>query len=534
MDQPSRSVDDATEPVVPPPSPLTGAGRWPSLFEGFAASAARDPQAAAIDAGPQTVTYSALLQRATATSESLLRIPRRHNGPVGLVVSRDLGAYSNYLAVLRSGAAVLPIRPGTPVERIREIVRAAGVEVVLAAPTEAAPAPEFVAFPLGDDATAWATGASTGESPIPDDTAYLLFTSGSTGTPKGIPIRHQQIVGYVRRCVERYAVAPGCRVSQTFELTFDPSVFDMFVCWFAGATLVVAGKDDLFAPARFVTDRGITHWFSVPSVISMSRTLRTLPPKAMPGLRWSLFAGDQLTLDQASVWAEAAPNSIIENLYGPTELTVTCTEYRLPMARDQWPKTSNGTVPIGVAYPDLEAAVLVEDRFARDGESGELCLRGPQRFDGYLDPGNNIDRFLDPDGHPLVELEGPPATGCWYRTGDFVQYEDGQMVHLGRLDHQVKLRGYRVELGEVEAAARSLPGVLVAVAVVVGERDAATVHLFYSGSAAGRLDVRLREMLPDYMVPDFCHRLDGIPVNANGKADRLALKTIAAGPAPTS
>src|SRR5439155_26175421 len=119
-----------------------------------------------------------------------------------------------------------------------------------------------------------------------DDVAYLLFTSGSTGTPKGVPIRHRNVAGYVAHGVERYAVGPGCRLSQTFDLTFDPSVFDLFVSWGSGATLVVPAEAEVLTPARFVTGRRITHWYSVPSVVSLARRLRGLRPGAMPDLRW--------------------------------------------------------------------------------------------------------------------------------------------------------------------------------------------------------------------------------------------------------
>ncbi len=355
--------------------------------------------------------------------------------------------------------------------------------------------------------------AATPPPSEPVDLAYILFTSGSTGTPKGVPVRHSNVIAYLDHVVPRYGTGPGSRMSQSFDLTFDPSVFDMFVAWTSGATLVVPDRRELLAVSEFVERRGITHWFSVPSVVSLAQRLRRLRPGCMPGLRWSLFAGEQLTLAQARAWRAAAPNSEIENIYGPTELTVTCTEFRLPDG--SWPDTANSTVPIGRVYPRLEHRILDE----------ELVVRGPQRFPGYLDPVDNAGRFVDDDG-VVYDGSGPLTDAHWYRTGDRVARQDGELVHLGRLDQQVKVQGYRVELGEVEAALRALPGVEDAVVLAVPDRSG-HIDLFaaYTGAATdcGDLLDRLRQRLPAYMIPRTATALDALPLNANGKIDRRAL-----------
>jgi amino acid adenylation domain-containing protein len=361
----------------------------------------------------------------------------------------------------------------------------------------------------------------------PDDVAYILFTSGSTGEPKGLPIRHRHLDAYLAHCVARYEVAPGSRLSQTFDLTFDPSVFDMFVAWSGGATLVVPQGDEILLPARFVVDRRITHWFSVPSVVSIARRLRALTPGSMPGLRWSLFAGERLTLGQAAAWAAAAPGSTVENLYGPTESTITCTEYRLPRSIDRWPRTSNGTVPIGRPLPHLEAVVLTEA--GARGDEGELCVRGSQRFDGYLDPSHDHGHFVRYDGRAATIAGERPVAGDWYRTGDRVRWEDGQLVHLGRLDDQVKIRGHRVELGEVEAVLREHPGVHDAVVVAETDDRDTRLHALYTGDAGleGPLATLVRDRLPAYMAPRGFRHVQSFPTNANGKLDRTELARLA-------
>lgn len=212
-----------------------------------------------------------------------------------------------------------------------------------------------------------------------DDVAYLLFTSGSTGRPKGVPIRHRNVLAFLGHTIPRYEVGPGCRMSHTFDLTFDLSVFDLFVTWGGGATLVVPEQAELLSAADYTVNRRLTHWFSVPSAVSAASELGGLPAGRATGLCHSVCCGEQFTYAQAEAWSAFAPESVVENIYGPTELTLACAEFRLPKERGDWPDTANDTVPIGAVYPGLEHVIT---------DDGELCVRGPQRFDGYLDPLN--------------------------------------------------------------------------------------------------------------------------------------------------
>jgi amino acid adenylation domain-containing protein len=471
-----------------------------TLYQWFANTAAKHPDAPALEAGTDRLTYADLRTRAERVSAGITATVGDRPRAVGLCLPRGVAAYVGYLAVLRSGAAVVPLNPDLPAARNAMICRAVGVDTVLTdLPTDTAPE------------TAVPASASR------DDVAYVLFTSGSTGRPKGVPIRHRQLADYLPYCVRRYDAGPGARFSQAFELTFDPSVFDMFVAWTAGATVVAAAPEDLLAPADFVVRRRITHWFSVPSVISLARRLRGLKPGAMPNLRWSLFAGEQLTLDQANAWARAAPRSTVENLYGPTELTITCTAYRLPHDPARWPRTVNGTVPIGRPYPHVDVTV---------GADGELLVRGSQRFDGYLDANDNHGRFASATG---AAPAGPPRRTDWYRTGDRVGWEDGELVHLGRVDDQAKIGGHRVEPGEIECVLRAHTGVHDAVVLAMPADGVVTLHAFYTGepSAGPDLTEHARLRLPAYMVPARIHHVPRLPVTANGKIDRTRLSALA-------
>ncbi len=492
-----------------------------SLYLVFARTADRQPDAPAVELPQTSVSYGRLRRAAEAVAEQI----RDAAGPVdrvGLFAGRSLVAYAGYLAALRLGATVVPLNPDYPAARNHRTCELADVDLVVA---DAAMwhrsgqkwAGDRPVLPLTDDAVlsavpSWRLAPHEARQ---DQPAYLVFTSGTTGRPKGIPIRHRNVLPLLARNIARYEVGPGCRMSHVFDLTFDGSVLDLFVSWGAGATLVVPGRSELFSPVDYLTDREITHWFSVPSVISVSAGLGQLPTGRATALRYSTFGGEQLTYAQAAAWHAVAPESFIDNIYGPSELTVACTGFRLPREPRHWPRTSNDTVPIGRVHDGLEHLV--------SEDTGELCVRGPQRFDGYLDPRDNPGRFL---GRLDADRPGPDL---YFRTGDRVRLEDGQLVHQGRLDDQVKIRGFRVELGEVEAALRQLPQVSQAIVLPVTRDGLAELVACYTGQFLPPRDLlrALRTTLPIHLVPRRTLHLESLPLNANGKTDRAALQKLA-------
>jgi non-ribosomal peptide synthetase component F len=291
---------------------------------------------------------------------------------VGVLATRSLTAYCGYLGALRLGAAVVPLHAGTPIKGNAWTCDRAGVDVVVADPARAGYAADLAATTGASAVIAYADGSGALRElathpwrepchATADDVAYVLFTSGSTGQAKGIPVRHRQLGDYLTYCLDRYQLDPDARLAQGYSLTFDPSVLVMFLSWGSGATLVIPQADELLNPALLVATQRITHWWSVPSMISLAHQFGALPPGSMPGLVGSGFIGEQLTTAQARAWAAAAPASTIENGYGPTELTVTCAAYRLPGDPADWPATPNATVPIGRIFPHLQALLLAQD-----------------------------------------------------------------------------------------------------------------------------------------------------------------------------
>jgi amino acid adenylation domain-containing protein len=345
----------------------------------------------------------------------------------------------------------------------------------------------------------------------PDDLAYLLFTSGSTGAPKGVPVTHGNVRAFLDVNQERYRLTPEDRLSQTFDQTFDLSVFDLFMAWEHGARVCAMESIEVLAPFKYLERNGITVWFSVPSVAAMLRNRGVLRPGTMPSLRWSLFCGEALPRATAELWQAAAPHSTVENLYGPTELTIACTVHR-------WdPRTSpaacvHDNVPIGTPYPGLHALVVDdESRPVPEGHTGELCVAGPQTTPGYWRaPGLTAERYFAHRGR------------TYYRTGDLVRLSGGEYVCLGRNDQQVKVGGHRVELGEIEAVLRRA-GAVEAVALLWPNADTVTAVVSGAADTAALADA-CGAALPAYMTPRALHRVEEMPVNGNGKVDRAALR----------
>lgn len=504
-----------------------------TMYGAFTATVDAHGDEPALEVGGERLTYRELDSLADSIAAHIVAAGGVDAPVIGLYANRSLAAYAGYLAIQRLGAAVVPLHPAWPKQRNDTVIERAGITVVVSEQPERGLTASIVDASRDRIAELreHPAGTSFRRPPAPGDTAYILFTSGSTGTPKGVPIKHGNVSAYLDHVVPRYGIEPGSRVSQTFDLTFDLSVFDLFATWAGGATLVVPGRADLLAPAKFVARAGITHWFSVPSVVSLAAQLGRLQPGCMPGLRWSLFCGEALTVEQAQAWQAAAPAATVENLYGPTELTLSVAQQRLATDPGQWYRPANGTVQIGTIHPGHETLLIGEH--GTESDPGELCVRGPQRFDGYLDPASNVGRFYEFDGTTATacgELDSVPAD-LWYRTGDLVTVEQGGFTHLGRIDHQVKVHGYRVELGEIEAALREQDGVWDAVVLLITTPDGREqLAAAYTGdpARAGELETPMRGRLPVHMVPRTFTWLENLPLNMNGKTDRAAIAKLLA------
>ncbi|MEV0322098.1 AMP-binding protein [Streptomyces sp. NPDC050658] len=497
--------------------------------ERFLRGLATSPKGTALRVGADLFGYEHLHELALRWSGALLAGLPEPPRAIGVLAQKGIESYAGILAALYTGAAVVPLHPGFPASRTRRMLAASGVDALIADPAGLAALADtgVTDIPVLAPGDAGATGAAfrlieadprralDAPRPVgPDDPAYLLFTSGSTGRPKGVPISHGSLDHYFRLMDRRYDFTPDDVFSQATEVNFDCSMFDLYCAWGAGASVhAVPGRAYLDLPA-FLAERRMTVWFSTPSSIAAVRRRGGLKPGSMPTLRWSFFAGEALLCADTADWQTAAPGSAVENLYGPTELTITITGHRWDPERS--PRLGvNGVVPIGAVHAGHDILLLGPEGVASgdDGE-GELCVTGPQMSAGYVDAEDNEGRFLHHAGR------------TWYRTGDRVRrLPDGELVYLGRADSQVQIQGWRVELAEVDDAIRSCEGVTDAATVTRPAAHGTELFVYYTGvpTSPALLTKQAREVLPSGLVPRHYRHIDEFPLNPNRKIDRRRL-----------
>ncbi|MGW7362785.1 AMP-binding protein [Streptomyces sp. NPDC054841] len=492
-----------------------------ALYSRFTRGLVASPLGVAVQVASESLTYTQLHERALLWAGALAGTRPR---AVGVLCAKGLTAYTGVLAALYAGAAVVPLRPDFPLARTREMLAMSGASALIVDDRGAEVVPGLLeglsgiaVFAPGDEATGTLSAHAERalEQPLrvsPDDPAYVLFTSGSTGRPKGVVVTHGSTSHYFGLLDARYDFTPADAFSQAFDLNFDCAMFDLFCAWGAGARLVAIPPQAYVRLPAFLAEHGITVWFSTPGTVGLVRAAGGLDANSMPGLRWSFLAGEALQCRDAADWQRAAPGSVLENLYGPTELTVTIAAHRWSGERSPL-MAVNGIVPIGVLNQGHEY-VLLDEAGEATGPEGELCVSGPQMSAGYLDPADESGRFVERDGRR------------WYRTGDRVREIAGnEFAYLGRTDSQVQVQGWRVELAEVEHALRTDTTVDDAVTVPVEVRGSTELVVFYTGAVLPAVEFarRLRRTLPNGMIPRIYHRLDAFPLNANKKVDRSLL-----------
>ncbi len=496
----------------------------PSLWRAwhdFVGHAQTRPQAPAIRVAGQGLTYGDLLERVYSCAAAIAKAESDATRPVtAIYADRSLDSYIGVLAASMLGHAYVPLNPKFPDDRNQIILRQSGASFLVSSPASRAICDRIVA-----DGGVLVTGVGSGTSAAVTprhngEVAYILFTSGSTGMPKGVPIRHSNLCAYLDAAISVTDFGPDDRFSQNFDLTFDLSVHDMFLCWRVGAELTVPSEKDLEDPAAYVLRDGVTNWFSVPSLAQKMNLLGSLRPGALSQLRSSLFCGEALPLDLARKW-QLATGHTVENWYGPTEATIACLRYVLP-ANSSDLKTHLGLTPIGACLPGMALVVLDSDfKETPVGEIGELFVTGPQLSTGYIN---------DPEKTAKAFVTLPGRSGIYYRTGDRVKLHAPDELHfVDRTDNQIKIRGYRVEIGEIEQAIRDLTGGCAAIVTPLPLKSPNPTVLVASvegwrGDIAALLK-STRAKLPPYMAPTTILQFDSFPKNASGKVDRGQIGT---------
>ncbi|MEV7116798.1 amino acid adenylation domain-containing protein, partial [Streptomyces anulatus] len=490
-----------------------------TLPELFAAQVARTPEATAVVFEGAAVTYAELDGKANRLARLLISQGVGAGSVVAVCLERDVELVAALLAVVKAGAAYLPVDPEYPAERIGYALETAGASVVVTTAGLVGGLPAGVARVLVEDPALDDLDGGAPEVVVrPQDAAYVIFTSGSTGRPKGVVVSHEGIVNRLAWMQTRYGLTADDRVLQKTPFGFDVSVWEFFWPLLEGATLVVArpgGHRDPEYLVSLIGEQQVTTAHFVPSMLEAF--LAGPAAQECVSLRRVVCSGEVLPLHVQQRFFEVLGGAELHNLYGPTEAAVDVTAWRCD--REQ----AAGVVPIGA--PAANTRVYVLDAGLNPvpaGVGGELYLAGVQLARGYVGRAElTAERFVANPFEPGARM---------YRTGDLARWtDDGQLEYSGRADDQVKIRGFRIEPGEVQAvvaaqpqvaqaavvAREDVPGDLRLVAYVVAGGDAVELPEMVRGFAAGQL--------PDYMVPSAVVVLDALPLSVNGKLDRKAL-----------
>ncbi|MFE7274090.1 amino acid adenylation domain-containing protein [Streptomyces sp. NPDC057623] len=491
------------------------------------------PGAVAVDTGRTTLTY-AELDAASDTLAARLRARGVQPGDLVGLLTEPGGADTvvGVVGILRAGAGWVPLDPAHPVARVRDQVERTGIDVVVChSATRGAVAALDGITPVAVDEPASAEPSPYDTAPAdaalaPDAIAYVIFTSGSTGRPKAVPITHRSMLNYLDWSLTTFGYRPGDRLVQTASVCFDASVRQLLAPLLAGATVHTLTRDLLRDPEalleRIVNDR-ITVWSSVPTLwerlLTAAETRARLDgsPPDLSALRWVHVGGEALPAAHVRRWFDlvdghGGAEHRISNLYGPTESTINATCHII----DTRPADDVRQLPIGRPVAGTELAVVTEEGSpVAPGAAGELLIAGTGLTPGYLgEPRLTSEVFVERDGRR------------WYRSGDRVrQSADGVLEFLGRLDDQVKVRGHRVEPGEVEAALLAHPDVARAAVLLSEGRLLAYVEPRTGSADPDPREVRafLARALPPYMLPGRIRSIAAIPLTGTGKIDRKLL-----------
>ena len=492
---------------------------WPaagSLLELVAEQARRVPEQIAVVSGEQRLNYAELLQRVEQLAWYLVSWGAQPGDLIAVAMDRTVDLLVATLAIVRTGAAYVPLDPDYPNERLLYMLEQSAVKLLVSQQSLLDELPAYPCDQVLVDRDADSIAAMA-QQPLPvldgSMRMYVIFTSGSTGLPKGVQVTHGCVVNFLRSMAQQPGFATGDRLLAVTTLSFDIAVLELYLPLTAGGTVILAGRDEAGEGERLralLEQQAVTVFQATPSTwrLLLASGWRPAENAAFRGL----CGGEPLPADLAAELVGAGVE--LWNMYGPTETTVWSTCYRIEKP-DQ---------PLLIGAPIANTHCYVVDGFGQRlpaGIPGELWIGGDGVTAGYLGRDDlTAERFL----------ANPWAEGRLYRTGDLVQFNhQGQLVYLNRIDNQVKIRGFRIELGEIEAILARHPAV-AETAVMAREYSALDKRLvayvrFNQGEQLTSTELRryLRDFLPDYMIPQLLVELERMPLTPNGKIDRKAL-----------
>jgi amino acid adenylation domain-containing protein len=494
------------------------------IHEGIQRQAAATPAATAAEFESESLSYAGLDEQANQVARRLRELGAEPEVLVGVCMGTGLRRLVALLGVWKSGAGYVPLDPDLPPDRLAFMLKDTGMRLVLTDAASAGSVPEVPGVSIANIDEEWDSLRKlpgddlSGTGVTPSNVAYVIYTSGSTGQPKGVVVEHGQAIHFLHGMARHWRIDETSAVLGFAAFTFDVSVMDMFMPLLGGAKIVLAAPETLHSPPRLaalIRDAHITFACLPPTVLNL------LIGQDFPELRTLLSSGEELSSELLKAWLHIGAD--IYNGYGPTECSIGSVFMKLEPSTPLPP-------PIGRPKPNYRAYVL--DRHLNPvpvGVTGELHIGGPGVTRGYLNrPDLTRQRFI---ADPFR-----PAPGArLYKTGDLVRRRpDGTLVFAGRIDNQVKIRGLRVELGEIESALASHPDVAQAVVTVVtdhtGAKQLAAYLVISPETSTGEIRSHVAHSLPAYMVPQYFVPLAELPLTAHGKINKAALPSPLASP----
>jgi amino acid adenylation domain-containing protein len=516
------------------------------LHDTVRVQAERRPEAIAIVANQERITYASLEQMSNQLAGLLQRTRCGKGERVGLLMPKSIPAIVGILGTLKAGSSYVPLDIRNPPARLAQLISVCEPKCILATCAEVELLNKLVSHPLvryqplvglldssitpdakSACAFSYSDFGSVSSDPIlsgtnENDTAHILFTSGSTGVPKGVVITHANVMSFLKWGTGYFGLTESDRIPCHSPLHFDLSTFDVYGTFLAGAQLHLVPPEISFLPhklAAFIRQSLLTQWFSVPAALKYMAQNDAIQWNDFPSLKRVLWCGEALPTPTLMYLMKRLPHATFTNLYGPTESTIASSYYTVPSP----PEHEAAAIPIGRACEGEELIVLDNSlRTLCDGRVGSLYIKGVGLSPGYWRDGQKT----------ATSFITHPKYGRIYRTGDLAKIQkDGLVYLLGRSDAQIKSRGYRIELGEIEAALCTL-GVLRESAVFAIETqsfEGTTICCAYVPAngmelAPSDLRERLIKVLPSYMVPSQWRAVETLPLNINGKVDRSKLK----------
>ena len=497
----------------------------------------------AIKIGDRLISYKELNENALHVA-NILSENGAKNETIGIVGQRKASSYFGILGILYSGCNYTPLNTKYSKVRLVNILKSSNVRFIVGDKQDLINFFQVigndykfqgVVMPEGTlpDGLSWITKSNQCliEKPLfklSEDIAYILFTSGSTGLPKGVQVLNSNVVSFIKGMNSIYKLDPGFNASQTFDLSFDPSVSDMFFTWFNGGVLCVLPEEEKMSPNEYIIREKIHFWNSVPSLASFMYKMGSLKPGAFPTLRNSMFCGEQFPKNIADAWRIASPNSTIENLYGPTEATIYVSRYKYELT-DEKKQFKNNIIPIGYPFPDQKVEIIDENNFPlQKGLIGEICFKGSQVTKGYLNGNERTNEvFVRFDWDEDDKFK-------WYKTGDlgFINTY-GAIECIGRKDSQIKIAGRRVEIGEIESILQKYE--TLSDIIIVPIRDQSHIVIgcvgFTTINITKELELSIRRntevALEKIFFPKKIIHINQFPLSLSGKIDRKELEQIA-------